>query len=326
MMTFKGISGLWNAGVLGMNRRNAEYIMRCNPRSSYPLVDNKLYTKTLAEKHRIPTPALYHVVEYHGDIAGLEHALRDRRNFVLKPARGAGGSGIVLVTDREGRGFVTQSGEVMTWSDFSYHISDILSGIYSLAALEDEAIIEALVFPDPAFVSVSYEGVPDIRIVVYQGVPVMGMVRLPTKESEGKANLHRGAVGSGIEMSRGLTLDAVHGSETITRHPDTGRQVRGIEVPHWRAMLLMAASAFEMTGLGYVGVDMVIDRKRGPLLLEINVRPGLAIQLANGSGLRRRLDLVDRAPSQIFATAETRAQWAMETFSSSLVSEGLDGV
>jgi alpha-L-glutamate ligase-like protein len=315
----KGMSGLWRSGVLGMNRRNAGYIMRCNPRSSYPLVDNKLHTKTLAGKHNIPTPALYHVVRYHGDIGGLDRALGNRRRFVLKPARGAGGSGIILVTDRTPGGFVTQNGEVMTWSDFSYHVSDILSGIYSLAALEDEAIIEALVLPDPVFAPVSYEGVPDIRIVVYQGVPVMGMVRLPTKESEGKANLHRGAAGAGIEMSSGMTLDAVHGSVTISHHPDTGRPVRGIVVPHWETMLLMAAAAFEMTGLGYVGVDMVIDRKRGPLLLEINVRPGLAIQLANGSGLRRRLDLVDLAPSSIFATPETRMQWAMGTFTPSLV-------
>ncbi len=325
-MIFRGMTGLWKAGVLGMNRRNAEYIMRCNLRSSYPLVDDKLRTKGLADKHRIPTPALYHVVECHGDIAGLERALGERRNFVLKPARGTGGSGIILVSDRTTGGFVTQNGEVITWADFSYHVSDILSGIYSLAALEDQAIIEALVFPDPIFASVSCEGVPDIRILTYRGVPVMGMARLPTRESEGKANLHRGALGVGIEMSTGMTLDAVHRSKTCTRHPDTGEPVRGIQVPHWRRILLMAASAFEMTGLGYAGADIVIDRERGPLLLEMNVRPGLAIQLANGSGLRKRLDLVDRAPSRIFVAAETRVQWALEAFTASFVSEGLDRV
>lgn len=54
-------------------------------------------------------------------------------------------------------------------------------------------------------------------------------------------------------------------------------------------MLLMAAEAIEMTGLGYLGADFVLDKERGPVLLELNARPGLAIQIANRSGLRRRL-------------------------------------
>jgi alpha-L-glutamate ligase-like protein len=313
-MTFPGIAGLRKAGVLGMNRRNAEYIMRCNPRSSYPLVDNKVLTKTLAERHNIPTPSLYRVIEYHGDISGLRDSLGKFGDFVLKPARGAGGSGIVLVTGTTFRGVTTQSGEVIAWDEFSYHVSDILSGIYSLSGLEDQAIVEALVRPDTTFAAVSYEGVPDIRIVVYRGIPVMGMVRLPTKESDGKANLHRGALGAGIGIGSGRTLDAVHRSETVVSHPDTGRPVKDIEVPHWRRILLIAARACEMTGLGYVGVDIVIDRGRGPVMLEMNVRPGLAIQLANQAGLRDRLERVDHAPADAFATAEARVAWAIETF------------
>lgn len=189
---------LRKAGVLGMNSRNADYIMRWNPRSNYPIVDNKLLTKELAKKHQIPTPHLYFVVEHHGNIAGLEEALGGRSEFVVKPARGTGGSGIVLVKDCTAEGFVTQSGEVISRGDFAYHISEILSGVYSLEGLEDRAIIEALIYPDPVFAAVTFQGVPDVRIVVYRGVPAMAMVRLPTRASDGKANLHRGAIGAGI--------------------------------------------------------------------------------------------------------------------------------
>jgi len=69
-----------------------------------------------------------------------------------------------------------------------------------------------------------------------------------------------------------------------------------------------------MTGLGYLGVDLVIDRDHGPLLLELNARPGLAIQLANHSGLFARLQLVDKAPPEIFVTPEARVGWATQTF------------
>jgi alpha-L-glutamate ligase-like protein len=313
-MIFRGYRWLRDAGILGLNLRNAEYIMRCNPRSAFPLVDDKVITKRLAAEYRIPTPTLYHVIEYHGDIAGFEKALGDRSDFVVKPARGSGGSGIILVTDRRAEGFINQDGKIISKADFIYHISGILSGIYSLEGLEDRALIEALIHPDPVFASVIYQGVPDIRIVIYRGVPVMGMVRLPTRSSDGKANLHRGAIGAGIDIGRGKTLTAVHGAKVITEHPDTNYPIKGIQVPQWETMLHMAARAFEMTGLGYLGVDLVIDRTRGPLLLEMNVRPGLAIQLANRAGLRKRLEQIDRAPSDIFSSPEARVAWAMEAF------------
>jgi alpha-L-glutamate ligase-like protein len=305
---------LREAGILGINSRNADYIMLYNARSSFPSVDNKMLTKKLADTHKIPTPPLYYIVEKHGDIDGLRAALREHCTFAVKPARGSGGSGIVLVHDCTKNGYVTQSGEVISFEDFSYHISEILSGIFSLSGLEDMAIVEALIHPDPIFASVTYQGVPDVRIVVYRGVPVMSMVRLPTKASDGKANLHRGAIGTGIEMAMGTTLTAVHLSQIITHHPDTDNPVSGIQVPYWEKMLWMAALTFDMTGLGYVGVDLVIDRDSGPLLLEMNARPGLAIQLANQQGLRKRLDQVDCAPPDIFATPESRVAWARNNF------------
>jgi len=313
-MILKTNSWLRQFGILGMNRRNAEYIMRFNPRSSFPLADDKLMTKRLAEAHQIPTPPLYHVIDYHGDIAGFEKVLSEIKDFVVKPARGAGGSGIVLITDHQASSFIKPSGEALSWTDLTYHIFDILSGIYSLEGLEDHALIEALIHPDPVFAAVTYYGVPDIRIVVYRGVPVMGMVRLPTQESDGKANLHRGAIGVGVNIKDGTTSTAVHHSMVITHHPDTGHPLSDIQVPYWKEMLHMAARASDMTGLGYIGVDMVIDRERGPLLLELNARPGLQIQVANQKGLLRHLEFIDKAPSNIFTTPETRVAWALDAF------------
>ena len=308
------VAWLRREGVLGMNSRNGQYIMVQNKRSAFPSVDDKLITKRLASGHGIPTPTLYHVIESHGDINGFEHSLGDHREFALKPARGSGGSGIVLVKDYGERGFVKQSGSIITREDFLYHISDILAGIHSLEGLEDKAIIESLVHPAPVFEAITYEGVPDIRIIAYRGVPAMAMVRLPTKASDGKANIHRGALGAGIDMATGTTLSAVHGSELVTMHPDTGNPVEGIRIPGWKEMLLVAAKGMDMTGLGFLGVDLVIDRTLGPLMLEMNARPGLQIQMANGSGLKKRLEEIDRAPAAVFQSPESRADWAAGRF------------
>lgn len=305
---------LGEAGVLGMNRRNADYIMRCNPRELFPVVDDKVNTKKLAIEHGIPTPELYYVLEQYGEIRHFEERIAGRNEFVVKPARGSGGSGIVLVAGRNQDGFVKQNGEVISWADFRYHLSGILSGLYSLEGLEDKVVVEALVHVDPVFASVTWQGVPDIRLILYRGVPVMGMLRLPTRFSDGKANLHRGAIGVGISISDGKTLAGVHKTSLIDVHPDTGQPVRGIRVPGWESLLLMAARTFEMTGLGYIGVDWVLDINKGPLLLELNARPGLAIQLANRSGLFARLEDVDEAPDEIFVSPESRVEWAREHF------------
>lgn len=311
-------SWLRDAGVLGMNQRNSEYIMRNNPRTAYPLVDDKLLTKHLAIEHGLPTPELLHVIEYHGDMATFDDALRGRDEFVVKPARGAGGSGIMLIAGRNERGFVKQSDEAVSFAEFYYAISDILSGVYSLEGREDRVLVEALIHPDPVFESVTFRGVPDIRIVVYKGVPAMAMTRLPTRRSDGKANLHRGAIGVGIDMGSGMTMSGVNGGSLVDSHPDTGGKVTGISVPYWQEMLLIAAKAQDMTGLGYLGVDLIIDRQKGPLLLELNARPGLQIQVANQSGLKKRLDLIDAVMenglSPALVSPELRVAWAREAF------------
>jgi alpha-L-glutamate ligase-like protein len=306
--------GLLEAGVLGMNNRNAEVIMAHNPRSRFPLVDNKVVTKELAARQDIPTPQLYGVITKHGDVKNFDSIVRDRDSFVVKPARGSGGSGIVLIRERNKTDLVTESGKTVTVPDLRYHITDILSGVFSLEGQDDQAIVEALIHPHEVFAAVTYRGVPDVRIVVYRGVPIMAMVRLPTAASDGKANLHGGAIGAGIDLALGLTITAVHRSSIITHHPDTGNPVSGIKVPHWERMLLMAARSLEMTGLGYIGADMVIDRHRGPLLLELNARPGLAIQMANRAGLLKRIRKVDEAPENIFTTPESRVEWARQNF------------
>jgi alpha-L-glutamate ligase-like protein len=203
---------------------------------------------------------------------------------------------------------------VMSREDLKYHISGILSGIYSLGGQEDVAIIEALIHPAPIFAEVTYRGVPDIRIIVYLGVPVMAMTRLPTRASEGKANIHGGAIGAGIDIGRGTTVTAVHRAKVITHHPDTGNPTQGINIPYWDSLLLTAAKAFEMTGLGYIGVDLVIDLTRGPLLLELNARPGLQIQIANESGLWERLECVNRASPEALSSPEARVAWAKKAF------------
>lgn len=285
---------LAGSGVLGLNRRNGDYIMRFNPRRLYPLVDDKLRTKQLALAAGIAVPDLYGVIEAQHDIRLLPEMVRHRREFVLKPAHGSAGDGIVVVAGRSGGRYRTIGGDLLDEEFLEHHLSNAISGQFSLGGIQDVVIVEAMVHASPHFARVSHQGVPDVRLIVFRGLPVMAMVRLPTRLSHGKANLHQGAVGVGIDIAQGVTLGGVMNGELVDVHPDSGEIIAGLPIPEWDTMLDIAARCYELTGMGYIGVDIVLDRDLGPLVLELNARPGLAIQLANQQGLLRRLRICEQ--------------------------------
>lgn len=300
---------LREVGLLGLNERNADYIMRLNPRRFYPRVDDKALTKKLALDAGMAVPELYGLIEHQGQVRDFVRIVHDRESFVVKPAQGSGGDGIVVITSRSTRkrdSFRLASGGLVTTEEIEHHISNIISGQFSLSGGRDTALIEYCVQFDPVFTEVSFQGVPDVRVIVYRGYPAMAMVRLPTRASDGKANLHQGAVGAGIDMGTGVTVNGVLDNKFVDEHPDTGALIAGLQIPHWQSILETSARGYEVTELGYLGVDMVIDRVHGPLILEMNARPGLNIQIANGTGLSGRIRRID----EIFdasATPEVRA-------------------
>lgn len=298
---------LRDAGVLGLNQRNCDFIMRLNPRGLYPRVDDKVLTKELALEAGMAVPDLYGVISNQGEVRTFPDIVKNLESFVIKPAQGSGGDGILVVTGRSERKrdcFRLSSGVIVSQGEILYHLSNIVGGQYSLSGNQDKALIEYCVRFDPVFAEVSYQGVPDIRVIVYRGYPAMAMVRLPTRASDGKANLHQGAVGAGIDMGTGITMNGVLDDEVVDEHPDTGALVAGLGIPHWDFILESSARGCDVTELGYLGVDMVIDRDRGPLILEMNARPGLNIQIANGAGLSARIARIDEIHDASAQSAE----------------------
>ncbi len=299
-------------GVVGMNLRNVHYIARNNPRHLYPNVDDKYRTKHLCAEHGIAVPKLLGACRSQGHIHELDDFLSNREQFVIKPAKGSGGKGILVIVGRDGDDYVKPSGQRVSHEALCRHTSNILSGLFSLGGKPDVALIEALVEFTDDFEGFSYEGVPDVRVIVYRGFPVLAMTRLSTHASDGKANLHQGAVGVGIDIVSGKALRAVQHDRPIAQHPDTGVELSTLTVPHWRRLMLLAAEGYEVSQMGYLGVDIVLDKRRGPLLLELNARPGLAIQIANGIGLRPRLEFVEGCASGL--SPETRVDTVFKAF------------
>lgn len=310
------------AGVLGINRRNAVYMLPNNDRKNYPLVDDKALTKILAVKAGAAVPDLYGQIEIQRQIRDLPKMLEPYEDFVIKPAQGSQGQGIIVITGKsQSPGLYRKAdGSLVNVDEMGFQISNILSGIYSLGGQPDKALIEYRVKFDPVFEAIAYRGVPDVRIIVFFGIPVMAMIRLPTRMSDGKANLHQGAIGAGVDIATGRTLTAVLGNGVVTHHPDTNNPITNVQVPHWEKLLDIAARSYEMTNLGYQGIDLVLDKERGPLILELNARPGLNIQIANRDGLRHRLDLAYENRGNL-KTVDDRVAFARKNFVSRFVSD-----
>lgn len=301
---------LRECGVLGMNARNYDIISRYNKRSLYPLVDDKVQTKKLANSVSINTPKMIGVIEHQYEVKDLNKVVAGHTEFVIKPAHGSEGKGVLVIARYENGVFTTTSGRTLTFHEVYQHVSNILSGLYSLGGQYDVALIEELVHFSNVFESFSYQGIPDVRIIVYRGYPALAMTRLATRESAGRANLHQGAVGVGLDIKTGKTLNAVCHNLPVAVHPDTGVDLMKLQVPLWREHLLIGAQAYEMTGLGYLGADIVLDRDRGPMMLELNARPGLAVQIANGRGLKTVLQKIDETYPQNL-TAEQRVDFVL---------------
>lgn len=290
---FASPSDLRKAGVLGMNARNYDFISKCNKRCLYPLVDDKVQTKTLANQIGINTPGLIGTIEVQNEVKNILDIVKGYREFVIKPAHGSGGKGVLVIKNYENDCFTTASNKKLHYNELYQHISNTLSGLYSLGGQYDVAVIEELVHFSDIFKDYSYQGIPDVRVIVYRGFPAMAMMRLATKASDGRANLHQGAVGVGLDIQSGEALSAVMNNRPIENHPDTGAKLKGLKVPFWREHLIIGSKAYEMTNLGYLGADIVLDAFRGPMMLELNARPGLAIQIANNRGLKNRLEEIE---------------------------------
>lgn len=290
-------------GILGMNSRNLDYIRPYNPASAKRYADRKLLCKRLLVKHQLPVSRLIASIKNSEQLEAFDWNTLPN-SFVLKPNRGFGGEGILVVYGKKkparGNGgekfentWIKADGSLITVDDLKSHIRNIIDGSFSLSNTSDFAFFEERIKLAKIFKPYAFKGIPDIRVIVFNSVPIMAMLRLPTRESGGRANLKQGAIGIGIDLASGVTTTAIWKQSRIIEYlPGSGFPLSGIVIPQWKEILRMAVAAQRVSGLGFLGADIAIDRDQGPVFLELNARPGLAIQIANLDGLKARLERV----------------------------------
>lgn len=270
--------------VLGINARNRTLVYRENARRHYPLADDKLRTKEILKAAGVPVPETLGTFSWMHELGRVESTLGKLTDFVIKPAQGKAGNGILVIVDRRDGRWLDAGGNTWNTDGITRHIGDIIFGNYA-HGLSDQAIIEERLVQATLFGEERFPGLPDIRVITHRGRPVMAMLRIPTAASGGKANLHQGAVGVGLDLDTGMTTYACHQGRFLTHHPDGRWRLIGRKLQAWDRILEMARLTAAAMPLGYLGIDLALDSRRGPLVLEVNVRPGLEIQNANLEGL-----------------------------------------
>jgi alpha-L-glutamate ligase-like protein len=273
------------ADVVGINRRNIDLVFTHNPRRLYPLADDKLLAKERLMAHGVPVPETLAVCDGAFAVADTVERLRDLEHFVLKPAQASGGSGILVVGERLAPDRWRRAGDgELGLDDLRQHLADIVFGRFD-DDVGDRAFAERRVRPHPVYAALWDAGLCDVRILVLDGVPFLAMVRVPTRRSEGRANLHQGGIGLAIDLATGRTVGAYSAGTSLERHPESGAPLLGVQLPSWDETMDVGRRAAKAIPLGYLGVDVVVDRERGPLVLEVNARPGLEIQNVHGRGI-----------------------------------------
>src|SRR3989344_2666269 len=279
--------------IMGLNARNHLFLSRYNSKQGKAIADSKLLTKRFLRRHCFPHPERYGVFRNFSDVPRFDWGSL-RRNFVIKPSEGYGGDGIVIVKRRLGsEAFLSVEQEEILLDDLKLHVLDILEGNYHKYEMPDTAFIEERVPRHPAFRHYAYRGTPDVRIIVFNQVPIMAMLRLPTPGSHGKANLHQGGLCLGVDLATGITTRGTIFDRPALYVPVSGKKVSGLRIPQWDEMLEISLAVAREGGLGYMAADFVLHSKKGPMILELTARPGLGIQIANRAGLQKRLERVE---------------------------------
>jgi alpha-L-glutamate ligase-like protein len=299
-----------------MNARNFLYIQRYNNKASKKFADDKLYTKTFLQSRDIQVAKTYHTIKNYNEIENISFKSLPE-SFVVKPNHGYGGEGILVVQKKNKASFQLVSGEKLTWEELYLHLAAILDGKYALSGSRDQAIIEERLEAHDFFKHLmQMKGIPDIRIIVFNYVPVLAMLRVPTKKSSGKGNLQLGAIGLGIDIATGKLSYGYQNGKFFHRLK-SGEKISSFQIPHWDEMLLATSKIQQSTNIGYLGVDLVLS-KTGIKTLEVNARPGLKIQICTGVPLKDRLDLVE---GYKVLNPEQGVKLAKSLFSQKVISE-----
>ena len=305
---------MFDFGILWINARNLQYIKKFNPKKAIRLADNKYKTKRFLSARWIPVPETYDIIKDRKQLYAYDFSKLPVDDFIVKPVRGSRGRGIYRVKlekEKLEAGFLeslsfdkilsplsvnasTSCRYKISWkyiddASFRRHLVDILDGKNSLTSRKDTIMLEEVLIPGSWFEQFCAWGLSDIRVIVFNLIPVAAMLRIPTEQSDGKANLDRGAVAMWVEIGSGRIYSMYYKGKIYTKDFPPEYAPFAHQYLSYRDDILSYSSKIQyFANLWYLALDRVITSD-GPKLLEINARAWLKFQNVAVLPLKKRL-------------------------------------
>jgi len=173
----------------------------------------------------------------------------------------------------------------------AFYISDdSIKDVYEELTGYPEGVVEAFVIQHPELSRLSPDSINTIRIVSLSSNKksvadngdnldiAYAALRIGRNNSV-VDNFHSGGMVAAIDMETGkLVTDAADMKGNVfAKHPDTGTQIKGFEIPYFNEAIDMVKEAIRKNKIeGYLGWDVAIS-ETGPVLIEVNARPGVVL-------------------------------------------------
>jgi len=314
-----------NYWVLGINARNLSYIKKFNWKKEIRLANDKLATKKFLSERWIPFAKTYEVIKDRKQLFDVDFSKLPSQDFVIKPNRWSKGKWIYVVKylwninnikeDQPKNSFekvkfkfhkIVDKFQNMPNFPYKYkiwenvisdnelrrYILDDLDWKNSMTNGNDKVIVEEKLVPGDTFKEFCKFWLADMRIIVFNLVPVWAMVRIPTEKSGGKANLAAGGIWAWIDIWTWIIKSVYVNHKSYTnKFPAEYKHLKWIKIPYWDDILLWSSKIQYFVNLWYLALDWVITDD-GPKLLEINARAGLELQNITWVKLAKVLDKI----------------------------------
>jgi len=280
------------------------------------LANDKYKSKKFLNERWIPVPKTFDLITNRTDLYNYDFSRFADEEVIAKPCNGSRGRWIYrikpIVTPEDAhliwtnsmfdRFFTQQSpypnqwykvgSEVLPDQALRRYLVDVLDGKNSMGRWGDNLLLEELIIPGSGFEKFCEQWLADIRVIVFNLIPVAAMLRVPTEESDGKANLDRGGIGLGINVSTGK-IQSMFQNGVIHKQnfPEPYASFENKKLSYRNDILSYSSKVQYFANLWYLALDRVITQE-WPKLLEINARAGLKFQLAAILPLRNRLDKI----------------------------------
>ena len=162
-----------------------------------------------------------------------------------------------------------------------YHMKDHEpKALFDLLIANKAYLIEEVVEQHETMNSMSPSSVNTIRIITIRNgekvTLVAGCVRV-SRSGNVVDNFNAGGLSGILDINTGKIVTDGYDKfrATFKNHPDTGTQFMGFEIPMWDDVVdLVTEAAKVVPEVRYIGWDVAISKKYGPLLIEGNSYPG----------------------------------------------------